>query len=84
MATHPLGQTLIVKAGCGWAQREGGRIEEDPARSDVVGSRPARKHATGATPATAGGRVRTSELPQRIFFFFLRRLSVETQRQFTR
>ena len=22
--THPLGQTLIVTAGCGWAQREGG------------------------------------------------------------
>jgi quercetin dioxygenase-like cupin family protein len=26
--THPLGQTLIVMAGCGWAQREGGPIEE--------------------------------------------------------
>ena len=26
--THPLGQTLIVTAGCGWAQREGGSIEE--------------------------------------------------------
>jgi hypothetical protein len=25
---HPLGQTLIVTAGCGWAQREGGPIEE--------------------------------------------------------
>src|SRR6266480_5105789 len=26
--THPLGQTLIVTAGCGWARREGGPIEE--------------------------------------------------------
>jgi quercetin dioxygenase-like cupin family protein len=26
--THLLGQTLIVTAGCGWAQREGGPIEE--------------------------------------------------------
>ena len=26
--THPLGQTLIITAGCGWAQREGGPIEE--------------------------------------------------------
>ena len=26
--THPLGQTLIVTAGCGWAQRQGGTIEE--------------------------------------------------------
>jgi quercetin dioxygenase-like cupin family protein len=26
--THPLGQTLIVTSGCGWAQREGEPIEE--------------------------------------------------------
>jgi quercetin dioxygenase-like cupin family protein len=26
--THPLGQTLIVTAGCGWAQRCDGPIEE--------------------------------------------------------
>jgi quercetin dioxygenase-like cupin family protein len=26
--THPLGQTLIVTAGCGLVQREGGPIEE--------------------------------------------------------
>jgi quercetin dioxygenase-like cupin family protein len=26
--THPLGQTLIVTAGCGWAQRGGGPIEK--------------------------------------------------------
>ena len=26
--THPLGQTLIVTTGCGWAQRDGGPIEE--------------------------------------------------------
>ena len=25
--THPLGQTLIVTAGLGWMQREGGAIE---------------------------------------------------------
>ena len=24
--THPLGQTLIVTAGCGWVQREGGPV----------------------------------------------------------
>jgi quercetin dioxygenase-like cupin family protein len=24
----PLGQTLIVTAGCGWVQREGGPVEE--------------------------------------------------------
>src|SRR4051794_8234891 len=26
--THPLGQTLIVTAGLGWVQRDGGLIEE--------------------------------------------------------
>jgi quercetin dioxygenase-like cupin family protein len=26
--THPLGQTLIVTAGLGWVQREGGPVEE--------------------------------------------------------
>ena len=26
--THPLGQVLIVTAGCGWVQREGSSIEE--------------------------------------------------------
>lgn len=25
--THPLGQTLIVTGGCGWAQRDGGPVE---------------------------------------------------------
>ena len=26
--THPLGQTLLVTAGAGWAQREGGQVTE--------------------------------------------------------
>ena len=30
--THPLGQTLIVTAGCGWAQRWGGPDRGNPAR----------------------------------------------------
>ncbi len=41
--THPLGQTLIVTAGCGWAQREGGRIEEIRP-GDVVWFSPGEKH----------------------------------------
>ncbi len=40
---HPLGQTLIVTAGCGWAQRDGGPIEEIwPC--DVVWFPPGEKH----------------------------------------
>jgi quercetin dioxygenase-like cupin family protein len=50
--THPLGQTLIVTAGCGWAQREGGLIEEIRA-GDVVWFAPGEKHWHGATPTAA-------------------------------
>ena len=49
--THPLGQTLIVTAGCGWAQREGGPVEEIRP-GDVVWFSPNEKHWHGATPAT--------------------------------
>jgi quercetin dioxygenase-like cupin family protein len=50
--THPLGQTLIVTAGCGLVQRWGGPIE--PIRpSDVVWFPPGEKHWHGATPTTA-------------------------------
>jgi quercetin dioxygenase-like cupin family protein len=50
--THPLGQTLIVTAGFGWAQREGGPVEEIRP-GDVVWFEPQEKHWHGATPTTA-------------------------------
>ncbi len=50
--THPLGQTLIVTAGCGWVQRWGGPIEEIRP-GDVVWISPDEKHWHGATPTTA-------------------------------
>ena len=50
--THPLGQTLIVTAGCGWAQRDGGPIEEIRP-GDVVWFAPGEKHWHGASPSTA-------------------------------
>lgn len=50
--THPLGQTLIVTAGCGRAQREGGPIEEIHP-GDVVWIPPGEKHWHGAAPTTA-------------------------------
>jgi quercetin dioxygenase-like cupin family protein len=50
--THPLGQTLIVTAGLGWAQREGGPIEEIRP-GDVVWFAPGEKHWHGATPRSA-------------------------------
>ena len=50
--THPLGQTLIVTSGFGWAQREGGPIEEIRP-GDVIWFAPGEKHWHGATPTTA-------------------------------
>ena len=50
--THPLGQTLIVTAGCGWAQREGGPVEEI-CPGDVIWFFPGERHWHGATPHTA-------------------------------
>jgi quercetin dioxygenase-like cupin family protein len=50
--THPLGQTLIVTAGCGRAQREGGPVEEIRP-GDLVWFEPGEKHWHGATPTTA-------------------------------
>ncbi|HEU5226473.1 MAG TPA: cupin domain-containing protein [Ktedonobacteraceae bacterium] len=50
--THPLGQTLIVTAGCGRVQRRGGPIEEIRP-GDVIWFEPGEKHWHGATPTTA-------------------------------
>ena len=50
--THPLGQTLIVTAGCGRVQREGGPIEEIRP-GDVVWFPPGEKHWHGAAPTTS-------------------------------
>ncbi len=50
--THPLGQTLIVTSGRGWAQVWGGAVEEI-APGDVVWFPPGEKHWHGATPTTA-------------------------------
>ncbi len=41
--THPLGQILIVTAGCGWAQRDGGPVEEIRP-GDVVWIQAGEKH----------------------------------------
>ena len=50
--THPLGQTLIITAGCGWVQREGGSVEEVHP-GDVIWFEPHEKHWHGAT-STSG------------------------------
>jgi quercetin dioxygenase-like cupin family protein len=50
--THPLGQTLVVTAGSGRAQRWGGPIEEIRP-GDVIAFAPGEKHWHGAAATTA-------------------------------
>jgi quercetin dioxygenase-like cupin family protein len=50
--THPLGQTLLVTAGCGWTQCEGERKVEIRA-GDVIWCPPNHRHWHGATSTTA-------------------------------
>ena len=50
--THPIGQILIVTAGCGRVQRQGGPIEEIRP-GDVVWFPSGEKHWHGASPTTA-------------------------------
>ena len=58
--TPPLGQTLIVTAGCGWVQREGGLVETIRP-GDVVWFEPGEKHWHGASPTTAMTHVAIQE-----------------------
>ena len=50
--THPLGQTLVVTAGCGRVQLWGGPIQTI-CPGDVVWIAPGEKHWHGAAPTTA-------------------------------
>jgi quercetin dioxygenase-like cupin family protein len=58
--THPLGQTLIVTAGLGRAQRWDGSIE-DLRAGDVVWFAPGEKHWHGASPGAAMSHIAIQE-----------------------
>ena len=58
--THPLGQTLIVTAGCGRVQRDDGPIEEIRA-GDIVWFEPGERHWHGASPTTAMTHIAIAE-----------------------
>jgi quercetin dioxygenase-like cupin family protein len=49
--THPLGQTLLVTAGLGWAQREG-ESKQEIRPGDIIWFEPNEKHWHGATEMT--------------------------------
>ena len=59
--THPLGQTLLVTAGCGRVQRDGGLIEEIRA-GDIVWFEPGERHWHGASPTTAMTHIAIAEM----------------------
>jgi len=58
--THPLGQTLLVTAGCGWAQKEGGPVEEIRP-GDIVWFAAGEKHWHGATGTTGMSHIAIQE-----------------------
>jgi quercetin dioxygenase-like cupin family protein len=58
--THPLGQTLLVMTGLGWAQREGGPVEEIRP-GDVVWFPPGERHWHGASATVAMSHIAIQE-----------------------
>ncbi|MGU3541102.1 (R)-mandelonitrile lyase [Methylobacterium sp. A54F] len=58
--THPLGQTLLVTAGLGWVQREGGAVAEIRP-GDVVWFEPGERHWHGATATTGMSHIAIQE-----------------------
>ena len=58
--THPLGQTLIITAGLGWAQQEG-EPKQELCPGDVVWFGPDEKHWHGATDSNAMTHIAIAE-----------------------
>jgi quercetin dioxygenase-like cupin family protein len=50
--THPVGQVLVITAGCGWVQ-SWGQAKQEVKPGDVVWFEPGEKHWHGATSTTA-------------------------------
>ena len=78
--THPLGQTLIITSGLGWAQLEGGPIEEIRP-GDVVWFPPGLKHWHGATPTTAMTHIAVTEFQNGKNVNWLEKVSDEQYRR---
>ena len=58
--THPFGQTVIVISGLGWAQRDGGPVEEIRP-GDVVWFEPGEKHWHGASATNGMSHIAVAE-----------------------
>lgn len=78
--THPLGQTLIVTSGCGWAQRVGGAVEEIRP-GDVVWFEPGEKHWHGASATTAMTHIAIQERVDGKYVEWLEQVTAEEYRR---
>jgi quercetin dioxygenase-like cupin family protein len=78
--THPLGQTPIVTSGLGWAQAEGGAIEEIRP-GDVVWFPPGLKHWHGASPTIAMTHIAITEFQNGKNVDWLEKVSDDQYRQ---
>ncbi len=58
--THPLGQTIIVTAGLGLVQRQGGPVEQ-VRPGDIVFFEPAERHWHGASASCAMSHIAIAE-----------------------
>ncbi|MEM4988075.1 cupin domain-containing protein [Collimonas sp. H4R21] len=74
--THPLGQTLIVTAGCGWTQCEGEPVVEIRA-GDVIWCPPGHKHWHGATPTAAMTHIAVQEALDGVAVVWMEKVSNE-------
>jgi quercetin dioxygenase-like cupin family protein len=74
--THPFGQSLIVTAGCGRAQRWGGPLEEIRP-GDVISFAPGEKHWHGAAPTTAMTHIAIQERLDRTTADWMEKVSDE-------
>jgi quercetin dioxygenase-like cupin family protein len=77
--THPLGQALVVTAGCGRAQLWNGPILEI-LPGDVIWFAPGEKHWHGATPTTAMTHIAIQEHLNGIPVDWLEKVSDEQYR----
>ena len=74
--THPLGQTLIVTAGCGWTQCWG-EPRQEIRPGDVIWCPPATKHWHGATTSTAMTHIAIQEARNGVIVEWMEKVSDE-------
>lgn len=78
--SHPLGQTLVVTAGCGLAQGWGEPVQKIRP-GDVVWFSPNEKHWHGATPTTAMTHISIVEQADGKFADWMEHVSDEQYRE---